>query len=138
MKFYIGITDTNWYNYISRINPEDLNFWKPGENSSFKVLSPGEPFLFKLKSPYNAISGMGFFTCFSKLPINIAWDTFGNRNGCENFTEFKALISKYRFNSNFFVDNSLIGCVILTNPIFFKSEDWIEIPENWSKSIVQG
>jgi putative restriction endonuclease len=28
--------------------------------------------------------------------------------------------------------------VVLTNPIFFKREDWIEVPPDWSKSIVQG
>ena len=34
--------------------------------------------------------------------------------------------------------NPVIGCIVLTNPIFFKKEDWIEIPQNWSNSIVQG
>ena len=31
MKFYLGVTDTNWFNYMSRLyNPEDINFWQPG------------------------------------------------------------------------------------------------------------
>jgi putative restriction endonuclease len=34
--------------------------------------------------------------------------------------------------------NPKIGCIILTNPVFFKKEDWIATPEDWSKSIVQG
>lgn len=34
--------------------------------------------------------------------------------------------------------NPIIGCIVLTNPIFFKKEDWISIPADWSKSIVQG
>lgn len=34
--------------------------------------------------------------------------------------------------------NPTIGCIVLTNPIFFKKEDWVEIPPNWSKSIIQG
>ena len=29
MKFYLGITDNNWYKYLSDINPEDINFWQP-------------------------------------------------------------------------------------------------------------
>lgn len=34
--------------------------------------------------------------------------------------------------------NPTIGCIVLTNPIFFKQADWIPIPENWANSIVQG
>jgi putative restriction endonuclease len=34
--------------------------------------------------------------------------------------------------------NPTIGCIVLTNPIFFKKEDWIPTPEDWSASIVQG
>jgi putative restriction endonuclease len=34
--------------------------------------------------------------------------------------------------------NPTIGCIVLTNPIFFKREDWIKTPEDWSNSIVQG
>jgi len=31
-----------------------------------------------------------------------------------------------------------LAALYLTNPIFFKREDWIETPSNWGKSIVQG
>ncbi len=34
--------------------------------------------------------------------------------------------------------NPNIGCIILTNPVFFKKEDWIPAPQDWSKPIVQG
>jgi hypothetical protein len=61
MKFYLGVTDNNWFNYLSNINPEDINFWQPGGTVNFKVLQAGAPFLFKLKSPLNAIGGIGFF-----------------------------------------------------------------------------
>jgi putative restriction endonuclease len=35
-------------------------------------------------------------------------------------------------------DNPTIGCIVLTNPVFFKKEDWIAVPEDWSRNIVQG
>lgn len=136
MKFYLGVTDNKWYNYLSKINPEDINFWQPGGTMNFKLLTPGAPFLFKLKSPLNAIGGIGFFSSHTFLPLNIAWDTFNNRNGCETFEEFSNMILNYRKDKT--DKNPRIGCIILTNPIFFKKEEWIETPEDWSKSIVQG
>jgi putative restriction endonuclease len=136
MKFYLGVTDNSWYNYLSNINPEDVNFWQPGGNVSFKLLQPGAPFLFKLKYPLDVIGGVGFFSSHTFLPISVAWETFGNRNGCDNYDEFKRKILNYRANKTDF--NPQIGCIVLTNPIFFKQEDWIKTPENWSKSIVQG
>jgi len=136
MKFYLGVTDNSWFNYLSQINPEDINFWQPGGNVDFKALPQGAPFLFKLKYPLNAIGGVGFFSSYTRLPISVAWDTFHNRNGCDTLDEFKQKILSYRTDKT---DVSpQIGCIVLTNPIFFNQQDWIETPENWSKSIVQG
>ena len=136
MTFYLGVTDNSWFNYLSRINPEDVNFWKPGGGSNFKVIPQGAPFLFKLKSPLNAIGGVGFFSSFTTLPISVAWETFGNRNGCATFDEFRRMILNHRPDKT--EVNPTIGCIVLTNPIYFRRQDWIETPENWSNSIVQG
>ncbi|GAB3930985.1 HNH endonuclease [Larkinella terrae] len=135
MNYYLGVTDWRWYNYLSSLAPEDVNFWQPGGQTSFRVLKPGGAFLFKLKSPRNAIGGIGFFAAQSQLPLSIAWDTFGLRNGCGSFEQFRTMIQQYRKNQE---RNPTIGCIALTNPVFFKQEDWITVPENWSKSIVQG
>lgn len=136
MRFYLGVTDNNWYRYLSRLKPEDLNFWKPGGKLSFNVLVPGAPLLFKLKSPLNAIGGIGFFSSHTFLPINVAWDVFGEKNGYDTFSEFKKTILNYRNDKD--NPNPTIGCVVLTNPIFFNEEDWIEPPFNWKKATVKG
>ncbi len=136
MKFYLGVTDNNWFNYLSEINPEDINFWQPGGTVNFKVLKSGAPFLFKLKSPLNAIGGIGFFSSHTFLPMSIAWDTFNDRNGCRTYSEFSRMILNYRKDKSNI--NPKIGCIILTNPIFFKKEDWIETPSDWGNNIVQG
>lgn len=136
MKFYLGVTDNNWFKFLSNIDPEDVNFWQPGGSVNFKVLSPGAPFLFKLKTPLNAIGGLGFFSSHTFLPISIAWETFGRRNGCEKYDEFKRMILNYRADKTLI--NPTIGCIVLNNPVFFKREDWIETPEDWGGSIVQG
>jgi putative restriction endonuclease len=129
MKFYLGVTDNNWFNYLSTINPEDINFWQPGGTVNFKVLSSGAPFLFKLKSPLNAIGGVGFFSSQTFLPMSVAWDVFGNRNGCANYRDFNQMILNYRKDKSNMNPN--IGCIVLNSPIFFKKEDWIETPVNW-------
>jgi putative restriction endonuclease len=98
-------------------------------------LNSGEPFLFKLKKPYNAIGGVGFFTAQSQLPLSLAWDTFKTRNGFDSLVDFRQAIQHYRGDK---VHNPAIGCIALTSPIFFAQEDWIAVPANWSDSIVQG
>jgi putative restriction endonuclease len=136
MRFYVGLTDNNWYSFLARKHREDVNFWQPGGKTVFKVIPPGGPFLFKLKSPLNAIAGIGFFSSHTFLPISVAWDVFGEGNGCEQLSDFHRMISAYRKDAKSI--NPTIGCIVLTNPIFFAREDWIAPPEDWSKSIVQG
>lgn len=135
MEYYLGVTDWRWYNYLSKHSPEDINFWQPGGRTAFRALKPGGAFLFKLKSPYNAIGGIGFFAAQSQIPLSSAWDTFQWRNGFDTIEEFRDIIQRYRGNSE---RNPTIGCIALTNPVFFKREDWIPTPANWSNSIVQG
>jgi len=28
MKFYLAVTDNNWYHYLSQIQPDEINFWQ--------------------------------------------------------------------------------------------------------------
>jgi putative restriction endonuclease len=136
MKYYLGVTDINWYNYLSRQDRDDVNFWQPGGNLAFRVLSGGQPFLFKLKSPANAIAGVGFFSSHTFLPLSMAWDVFGNGNGCTSLEQLQGMILPLRKDrSN---PNPTIGCIVLTNPIFFRKEDWIDVPEDWKTSTQQG
>ena len=136
MRFYLGNTDNNWFNYLSGIFPEDVNFWQPGGNAVFKYLQPGAPFLFKLKSPHHAVGGVGFFLSQTFLPLNMAWDVFENRNGCNSFIELQKSILSYRADKE--NRNPNIGCLVLTNPVFFKPEDWIPVEQYMSKTgIVQ-
>ncbi|MHB8064372.1 MAG: hypothetical protein ACYDG2_17365 [Ruminiclostridium sp.] len=40
MKIYVGVTDNNWYNYLSNIQPPDeVNFWQPsGKHLRIKIV----------------------------------------------------------------------------------------------------
>lgn len=138
MKYFIGNTDLDWYKYLKNLNPEDINFWQPGGMAHFKAIEPGSPFLLKLKSPINKVAGIGFFTSHTILPIDFAWEVFQTRNGCDSLAEFRSKIIFYRGGSNTIDRNPNVGCIVLTNPIFFDEEDWVELPGNWSRNIVQG
>ncbi len=136
MKFYLGVTDTNWYHFLAQQNRADVNFWQPGGQTRFRVLSSGEPFLFKLKGSLNSIGGVGFFSSHTFLPLSLAWDVFGNGNGCNSFQELQRIILSLRKDKSNL--NPTIGCIVLTNPIFFNKEDWIPVPPDWHPSTQQG
>ena len=62
MRIFVAITDSDWFSYLSKLRPDEINFWEPSASSSFRALSPGEPLLFKLHSPNDYIVGGGFFS----------------------------------------------------------------------------
>lgn len=68
MRMYVGVTDKDWYNLLRTEKCEEVNFWKPGGNTTFKAINPGELFLFKLHSPENYVVGGGIFIRYSILP----------------------------------------------------------------------
>jgi putative restriction endonuclease len=138
MNIYLGVTDTNWYDYLSRTDPEDVNFWKPSVKLSFKAIKRGEPFLFKLRYPENAVGGLGFFVSYAQLPLYLAWETFETGNGAATFMEFRNIIHTYLARKKIFEPDPIIGCRVLTNPVFFHKEDWIKVPPSWSSSIESG
>lgn len=136
MNFYVGVTDSKWFNFLASIQPDEVNFWFPSIGSGFKALQFGEPFLFKLHSPENYIVGGGFFVRYSPLPLTIAWEAFGEKNGASDFDACRERIRKYRRTDT--DQDPLIGCVVLTSPFFLKREDWIPAPSDWSAPIVRG
>ena len=138
MKFYIGNTDKQWFDYLRQTSPDDVNFWQPGGKLRFQAIPAGAPFLFKLKRPINKIAGLGFYVSHSFLPIEFAWEVFQQKNGVETLENFIGKVSSYRTSGNSLLLNPNIGCIILTNPIFFDESDWIDLPADWFPNIVQG
>ena len=55
MKLWVGVTDPDWFAFLSRAEVDEVNFWQPSATAPFVGLEPGAPFLFKLKRPYNHI-----------------------------------------------------------------------------------
>ena len=136
MKLYIGVTDGDWFQHLQSLEPDEVNFWQPGGGRTFKVLQPGEPFLFKLHSPNNFIAGGGFFVRHSSLPASLAWDAFEQKNGVFSLQDLRLRIRKYRPTES--TIDPIIGCNILTAPFFLPRKAWIPIPESFSLNIVSG
>ena len=138
MKGYIGVTDNDWFIFLSQ-QPgiDEVNFWQPGGRSQFRSLQPGEPFLFKLHSPLNYIAGGAFFAHSSILPVSLAWQAFQEKNGASSYLQMRQLIEKRRKVASRFEDYQ-IGCIIPTQPFFFSRGQWIPIPPDFSLNIVQG
>ena len=117
MKFWVGITDDEWYEFLSLKHPDELNFWQPTSATSFRAIPAGAPFLFKLHSPQNYIAGGGFFVRHSILPLALAWEAFEEKNGAPDFETLLRLIQKHRAKKDTAINPNLeIGCIILNNP----------------------
>jgi putative restriction endonuclease len=129
----IAITDEGWYRFL-QARPEltELNFWTPSARRSFRA-PQFSPFLFKLRSPHNAICGFAYFAHFSKLPDWLAWDTFGLGNGCASYQDMHARIADIRDRIRYDQDTGSdhIGCIQLVTPIFFPRDAWIPQPTDW-------
>lgn len=136
-SMFVGLTDYDWYSELKNRHFDEVNFWRPG-GSEFHALQPNDLFLFKLKKPYYAIVGGGFFIRYSSVPIPMAWEAFGEKNGTSTFETFSGRLKKYREKNRIDIDYPSVGCIILTEPFFFEEKDWISPPHDWPTSVVVG
>jgi len=136
MRAWVGVTDGDWYRYLSERNATEVNFWQPSGGREFRAIERGAPFLFK--SHYhdgNKIVGGGFFSGWAALPMSRAWEFFGHENGCTSINEMRARITKYNRTAD---PDPEIGCIMLYDVLFFRSTAQPEAPPDWSRNIVQG
>jgi putative restriction endonuclease len=129
----IAITDEGWYECL-RTQPglEEVNFWTPSARRPFRA-EPYSPFLFKLRAPYNAICGFGYFARYSVLPDWLAWESFGHGNGCHDLAEMRQPIGGIRHRIRYEDAGGLnqIGCILIVQPLFFPPEAWVPQPADW-------
>jgi putative restriction endonuclease len=137
MRLYVAITDSEWFDYLAELHPDEVNFWRPSGADSFHSLSPGEPLLFKLHSPNNFIVGGGFFSHYTVLPASFTWSAFAEKNGAKSESEMRRRVEKYRRVQPGAAPDYNVGCILLQSPFFFRREEWIPTPE-WPRQAVQG
>jgi putative restriction endonuclease len=135
----VAVTDYNWYRFLLSRGPSEVNFWTPSDRRGFHA-PEFSPFLFKLKAPHNAICGFGYFARWSSLPEWLAWDCFGEGNGCRSLSEMRQRIAEIRRRIHYVETGRLnnIGCILLVQPIFFAPDDWIAQPADWPPRTVSG
>ncbi len=138
LQYWVGTTDNNWFRYLSELPepPDEVNFWQPSAKPLFTELPVGTPFLFKLKSPHHHIGGGGYFVKNSVLPLSLAWETFGDKNGMKTRFEFERNLR--RLGGDVHERDPLILCNVIAQPFFWIQSRWIDNPEGWSKNIVRG
>jgi putative restriction endonuclease len=140
VRAWVAVTDKDWYRFLhQRPDLDEVNFWQPGGHRAFRTLSPGEPFLFKLHYPDNAVVGGGFLTYSSRLlPAKVAWDAFGEKNGAPSYEEMCRRIERYRRAPLDPRGQYTIGCIILQDPFFWAEGDWLPAPADFRPQTVQG
>lgn len=137
MRFYVGVTDSDWFSALQTSQATECNFWRPS-GQSFKVLEPGQEFLFKLHAPFNVIAGGGTYLRSQKLPLRLAWEVFESSNGVPDFATFARKILGYRAKAAVVESNPEITCIVLEAPVFFHKDDHIPMPTDWANNIVSG
>jgi putative restriction endonuclease len=135
MKFWVGTTDSRWFNFLASRALEEVNFWQPSTTPPFMNALEGMPFLFKLKRPHNHIAGGGFFIRHSAIPVTLAWEIFGQGNGAFTLTDLRDLLGPLAKDRSSLRE---IGCQVIANPFFLKPVDWMPNPPGWSSNIVRG
>lgn len=136
VKLVVAVTDREWFEHLrSRPHLTEVNFWSPGA-ASFRALEAGELFFFKLHAPLNYIAGFGVFAHANTLPCSLAWEAFGEANGASSFQEMRLRIARYRHIAPGDRSDFVIGCRVLAPAFFFDENDWLEVPDSWSRNIV--
>lgn len=116
---------------------DEVNFWQPTARHSFGALQRGQPFFFRLKKPHYAIAGFGLFARFDRLPVGLAWDVFGQRNGFADEASFRNALADYRRRMNVPLGRDL-NCIVLGEVVFLPSTAWVPWGDSqgWSRNLV--
>lgn len=136
MRFWVGVTDQDWFEHLRARAPDEVNFWQPSAGRRAVRLEAGAPFLFKLHAPRNYVVGGGFYVRYSALPARLAWEAFGEKNGVQDYAQLRRRVERYRTTES--TGDPVIGCNILNSPFFLEERDWIPIPETWAPNTQQG
>lgn len=145
-EVFVALTDKAWFDFLLQRSDQgrldEVNFWQPKALAPMKKMLPGEPIFFRLKKPDYAIVGYGFYAHFQVLDLDLAWQTFGEKNGDPTRERFFERIGRYR-GIDLLQPTSKrdpIGCTIVRDVMLWTQDRWIPWGDDrgWSANIVQG
>lgn len=139
MRYWIAVTDRDWYRFLAaRDDLDEVNFWQPSARRAAVHLPAGAPFLFKLHASAGGwVVGGGFVARYDRVPVDLAWEAFAEKNGASTRDEMVRRIQRYR-RAPINPAHDEIGCWVLRNPFFLSEDRWVTPPEDWAPNIVQG
>ncbi len=140
VSLFAAITDRHWFELLAQSQPDEVNFWQPSGARNFRALSVGELLLFKLHAPNDFIVGGGVFSHASNVPLSLAWDAFGPKNGVSSLREMRQRIAHYRRDGTLLDSrcDPVVGCRVLTQPFFWPRDQWLPVPASFARNIVTG
>lgn len=84
MNAIFAVTDPDWLKTLAETGASEVNFWQPRPTRAAQL--PGTPYIFKVRGS-NRIGGFGFFSYWTKMPLSVAWETFGSASGSTRYVE---------------------------------------------------
>lgn len=136
MRFWLGVTDTRWFQFVSESRSHEVNFWQPSAKPPFSNVPEGTPFLFKLKRPHHHIAGGGYFVRHTRLPLITAWEVFERQNGANSLGDFHRLIAANRANAPAL--DAEIGCTVVTDVFYLPQDRWVPVGDRFAREIMVG
>jgi Domain of unknown function (DUF4263) len=139
MRGYVGLVDGQWYRFLAaRPEISEVNFWSPSIGREFRVLKEGELFFFKTHNPHNRVVGGGVFSGFARMRVSEAWALFGQANGVVDIEQMRARISRYRREPIAASYDPVIGCILVSNVVFYPANINFGPPPDFASNIVMG
>lgn len=138
MRAYVGVTDGDWHRFLAERRAEEVNFWRPSGDRTFRAVPVGSPFFFKTHYPSDRIVGGGFYSGFASLTIGEAWRLYGEANGADSLAAMRRRVGRYRVRPIGEYEDPKIGCLFVRDVTFFPPDEWTAPPPDFAKAIVQG
>ena len=131
MNAIFAVTDPDWLKTLAETGASEVNFWQPRPTRAAQL--PGTPYIFKVRGS-NRIGGFGFFSYWTKMPLSVAWETFGSANGVRSLSDMRRRVNALRRNAE---NNDVIGCVVLSDVVVLAQTEHVEAPKDWKPNIVR-
>jgi putative restriction endonuclease len=121
----LALTDVEWFKYLREWQPPIINFWTPTAWVVNKI-NPGDVFYFFLKSPYRRVGGYATFVYSVRFTLADAWKKFAIGNGEASLDR---VLERLRSINKAIDPDSMIGCIILKDAVYFRDKDFIAAEE---------